>query len=207
MIRRLRREVHDYVLIVNQQQFFQPMTPSPQPPSDPPQAPAQLLAATRNCLGAASWVPGGGRECCPLTVMRSARHDLLSARAYRVWGPSSDVLSGANQCSVPEEGRVKSAEEIMQILEAFDLTGSYRDAAELTGCSHHTVAHYVRAREEGRLTPGRAERRPMLIDPFLPKLEEWLERSKGKIRADVAHDKLVALGYTGSQRTTRRAVA
>ena len=29
----------------------------------------------------------------------------------------------------------------------------------------------------------------------------------GKLRADVAHDKLVALGYTGSQRTTRRAVA
>jgi hypothetical protein len=102
---------------------------------------------------------------------------------------------------------VKSAEEIMQILEAYDLTGSYRDAAELAGCSHHTVARYVRAREQGRLTPGRAERRPMVIDPFLPKVEEWVDRSKGKIRADVAHDKLVALGYTGSERTSRRAVA
>ncbi|PXY28492.1 transposase [Prauserella muralis] len=95
----------------------------------------------------------------------------------------------------------------MQILEAFDLTGSYRDAAELVGCSHHTVAHYVQAREEGRLTPGRSERRPMLVDEFLPKLEEWVDRSKGKIRADVAHDKLVALSFTGSERTTRRAVA
>jgi hypothetical protein len=102
---------------------------------------------------------------------------------------------------------VKSAEEIMQILEAFDLTGSYRDAAELAGCSHHTVAAYVAAREEGRLSPGRAERRPMLVDPFLAKLEEWVDRSRGKIRADVAHDKLVALGYDGSERTTRRAVA
>ena len=102
---------------------------------------------------------------------------------------------------------MKSAEEIMQILEAYDLTGSYRDAAELAGCSHHTVAGYVQAREEGRLTPGRAERRPMLIDAFLPKLEEWVDRSRGKIRADVAHDKLVALGYKGSERTTRRAVA
>jgi hypothetical protein len=102
---------------------------------------------------------------------------------------------------------VKSAEEIMQILEAYDLTGSYRDAAELAGCSHHTVAHYVAAREEGRLSPGRGQRRPMLIDSFLPKLEEWVERSRGKIRADVAHDKLVALGYTGSERTTRRVVA
>jgi hypothetical protein len=34
-----------------------------------------------------------------------------------------------------------------------------------------------------------------------------VERSKGKIRADVAHDKLTALGYDGSERTTRRAVA
>jgi hypothetical protein len=101
---------------------------------------------------------------------------------------------------------VKSAEEIMQILEAFDLTGSCRDAAELAGCSHHTVARYVRAREEGRLTV-RADRRPMLVDPFLLKLEEWVDRSRGKIRADVAHDKLVALGYAGSERTTRRAVA
>jgi len=35
---------------------------------------------------------------------------------------------------------VKSAEEIMNMLEAFDLTGSLRDAGELAGVSHHTVA-------------------------------------------------------------------
>ena len=34
-----------------------------------------------------------------------------------------------------------------------------------------------------------------------------MEASNGKIRADVAHDKLVAMGYVGSERTTRRAVA
>jgi molybdenum-dependent DNA-binding transcriptional regulator ModE len=61
----------------------------------------------------------------------------------------------------PEEGWLKSAEEIMEILEAYDLTGSYRDAGELAGCSHHTVAGYVQAREEGRLSPGRAQRRPI----------------------------------------------
>jgi len=33
---------------------------------------------------------------------------------------------------------MKSREEIMEILEAFDLTHSFRDAAELVGCSHHT---------------------------------------------------------------------
>jgi hypothetical protein len=101
---------------------------------------------------------------------------------------------------------LKSAEEIMQILEAFDLTGSLRDAAELAGCDHHTVARYVAARDDGGLARGRLAR-DQLIDPHLAKLEEWVERSRGKLRADVAHDKLVALGYRGSERTTRRAVA
>ena len=102
---------------------------------------------------------------------------------------------------------MKSAEEIMEILEAYDLTGSLRDAAELAGCSHHTVASLVAARERGELTPGRCKRREMLVDPYLEKLEEWVDRSRGKVRADVAHEKLIALGYTGSERTTRRAVA
>jgi hypothetical protein len=101
---------------------------------------------------------------------------------------------------------VKSAEEIMEILEAFDLTRSYRDAAELAGCDHHTVARYVAARQAGRLTADPVAR-AMVVDPWRAKLEEWVERSRGKLRADVAHDKLVALGYQGSERTTRRAVA
>ena len=47
----------------------------------------------------------------------------------------------------------------------------------------------------------------MAIDAFLDKIEEWVDRSSGQIRADVVHDKLVAMGFTGSERTTRRAVA
>ena len=94
----------------------------------------------------------------------------------------------------------------MEILEAFDLTGSYRDAAELAGCDHHTVARYVAAREAGTLRADPVSR-AMVIDPYRAKLEEWIDRSRGKLRADVAHDKLVALGYGGSERTTRRAVA
>jgi hypothetical protein len=93
----------------------------------------------------------------------------------------------------------------MEILAAFDLTGSFRDAAELAGCSHHTVARYVAAREAGgRLD--KAATRPQLIDEFLPKVEEWVDHSHGKVRADKAHEKLLALGYQGSERTTRRAV-
>jgi hypothetical protein len=102
---------------------------------------------------------------------------------------------------------VKSAEEIMNILEAYDLTGSLRDAAELAGCSHHTVARYVSERERGRAVPVGAQRLSPVIGGFLPKLEELVERSKGKIRADKAHERIAAMGYAGSERTTRRAVA
>ena len=94
----------------------------------------------------------------------------------------------------------------MEILEAFDLTGSLRAAAELAGCSHHTVARLVAEREAAGNTLPRSTR-PALIDEFLPKVEEWVDKSKGKIRADAAHEKLLAMGFTGSERTSRRAVA
>ena len=63
----------------------------------------------------------------------------------------------------------------MQILAAFDLTGSFRAAADLAGCSHHTVARVVAERDAGGAAP--RERRPRLIDEFLPKIEEWVENS------------------------------
>ena len=85
---------------------------------------------------------------------------------------------------------MKSREEIMNMLEAFDLTGSFRDAGELAGCSHHTVAAYVTKRDEGRLGGVGPVRRKRIIDPWLPKIEEWVERSCGKIRADRCHAKL-----------------
>jgi hypothetical protein len=97
---------------------------------------------------------------------------------------------------------VKKAEAIMEILAAYDLTNSYRDAAALVGCAPNTVAHYVAAREAGglRATP---IQRSQLIDPFREKLEEWVEASRGRVRADVAQRKLEAMGYAGSERTTR----
>ena len=108
---------------------------------------------------------------------------------------------------IEQEERVKSREEVMNMLEAFDLTGSLRDAGELAGCSHHTVAAYVAKRDAGELAGAGPRRRERIIDPWLGKIEEWVERSHGKIRADRAFDKLTALGYVGSERTVRRAVA
>jgi hypothetical protein len=66
---------------------------------------------------------------------------------------------------------VKSDEEIMEILEAFDPTGSYRDTAERAGCSPHTAAHRVPARDQGCLSTTPAQG-AQLIDPYLAKLEE-----------------------------------
>jgi transposase len=110
--------------------------------------------------------------------------------------------------TVDREEHVKSREEIMQILEAFDLTGSCKAAGELAGCSHHTVAGWVAKRDAGLLpAPAERVRRERKIDPWLPKIEEWVDRSKAKIRADVAFENLRRLGFDGSERTVRRAVA
>jgi transposase len=100
----------------------------------------------------------------------------------------------------------KSGREIMEIFEAFDLTGTAWSAAQLAGCDAKTVARYVAVREAGGDPLARSSR-PRLIDGFMAKIEELVDRSGGKIRADVAHRKLAAMGYAGSERSTRRAVA
>jgi hypothetical protein len=102
---------------------------------------------------------------------------------------------------------LKNSEEVMEILEAFDLTGTLRGASELAGCDHKTVAHWVRAREEvGGGLPVSVRSRPR-VGAFAVKIAEWVARSRGRMRADVAHQRLLAMGYLGSERTTRRAVA
>jgi transposase len=106
-----------------------------------------------------------------------------------------------------EEAGLKSSEEVMEILAAFDLAGTLRGAAGLAGCDHKTVGHWVRAREEaGGGLPVAVRPRPV-IDGYAGKIEELVERSRGRIRADRVHERLVAMGYVGSERTTRRAVA
>ena len=94
----------------------------------------------------------------------------------------------------------------MEILAAFDLTQSYRGAAEVCGVSHNTVRSYVKAREEGAQAPV-ARQRGRITDPYLPQMKSLVEQSRGKIRGDVVHGKLVDLGYTGSIRTTRYVLA
>ena len=100
----------------------------------------------------------------------------------------------------------KSGREIMEIFEAFDLTGTAWSASQLAGCDPKTVARYVAVRDAGG-NPLEKTARARAIDAHLEKVEELVDRSKGKIRADVVHRKITAMGYRGSERSTRRAVA
>jgi len=100
----------------------------------------------------------------------------------------------------------KSDREIMEILEALDATGVAHSAAPLCNADPKTVRRYALARDLGRPVTAPVLR-PKLIDPFLDKVEEWVDRSEGKVRADVVHERLAAMGFGGNERTTRRAVA
>ena len=79
----------------------------------------------------------------------------------------------------------KSDREIMEILEAFDATGCAHSAAALAGVDPKTVRRYV----EPSARPGEPVDEPVqrakLIDPFMAKIEELVETSEGKVRADV----------------------
>src|SRR6266852_405166 len=138
--------------------------------------------------------PSGGHEISPDGIRQPDRY-----RDGRLSPPR------LHWCA-PRRESVKRTEEIMEILAAYDLTGSFRDAAALVGCDHHTVARYVRARDAGQVSTA-LQRRDQRIDPFREKVEEWVDTSHGRVRADVAHRKLEAMGYDGSERTTRRALA
>ena len=101
----------------------------------------------------------------------------------------------------------KSGRHVMEILEAFDLTHCPHAAAQLTDVDPKTVARYVAIRDAGG-NPFEPAPRNKIIDPYLEKIEELVERSRGKVRADVVHtNHLVPMGFAGDERTTRRAVA
>ena len=102
---------------------------------------------------------------------------------------------------------MKHAEEAAAMLNYYDLTQSLRAAAELAGVSHVTVARYVDLRDRGELPGDPRPPRARVVDDYLDKIEEWVDASQARIRADVCHRKLRAMGYAGSERTTRRAVA
>ena len=89
----------------------------------------------------------------------------------------------------------------MEILEAYDLTKSYRAAAALIGCDHHTVKRYVSARAAG-LDPTSAIGRPRLADAFAAAL--WLRGSISPLTKGVAFCRLRRPGRIGTLGTRWR---
>ena len=67
------------------------------------------------------------------------------------------------------------------------MTGSFRQAAALVGCDHKTVAYWVRLRDEAGGMPAVERARPAMEAVFTAKIDELVDRSRGKIRADKAH--------------------
>jgi len=55
--------------------------------------------------------------------------------------------------------------------------------------------------ELGNGDPLEHAHRARLIDTYMEKVEELVEDSKGKVRADVVHDRLRVMGYEGNERT------
>ena len=85
----------------------------------------------------------------------------------------------------------------MQILEAFDLPGSLRDAAALAGCSHHTVARYVEAHEAGGQLDVPAVR-PQLIDEFQATAPSLLPHDEARKQAPPSRMPLDRSSRTGA---------
>jgi hypothetical protein len=72
---------------------------------------------------------------------------------------------------------MKKPEEVMEILEAYDLTGSLRQAAALAGCDHKTVAYWMRQRELAGGMSVVERKRPAMEEVFAAKVDELVDRS------------------------------
>ena len=92
----------------------------------------------------------------------------------------------------------------MEIVNAYELVGSYRGAAELCGTTHKTVKRVIERREVGQ-----AERRVVAGNTtgVQALISDRVRTSDGRISAKRLLPIVRAAGYTGSARNLRRAVA
>ena len=68
------------------------------------------------------------------------------------------------------------------------------------------MPRYVGTPDDGRTLDATVSR-PKLIDEFRSKIEECVDRSNGKVRAQVALEWLSVMGFTGTERAKLLAVA
>lgn len=101
---------------------------------------------------------------------------------------------------------MKTARQELDIINAFEETGSLRAAAALCGTTHKTVKR-VLVRREGGQRPGRRVPAAGLADGFTDLIFARVKGTDGKITAKRLLPVARAAGYSGSARTFRRAVA
>lgn len=102
---------------------------------------------------------------------------------------------------------MKTAREKLNIITAYEETGSYRAAAELCGTTHKTVRRIVEAARAGAdVSTSRCEA-VRNIDAFGDLVLDKVESSRGRISAKRLLPIARAAGYEGSARNFRRLVA
>jgi len=99
---------------------------------------------------------------------------------------------------------VKTAREKLDILTTYQELGSYRATATLCGTTHKTVRRVV---EQQHRPPPERPPRPKVTDPVLELITAKVKRTDGRISAKRLLPLCRAEGYTGSDRSLRRAVA
>jgi transposase len=95
----------------------------------------------------------------------------------------------------------------LDIINAYEETGSMRTAAALCGTTHKTVKRVLERRAAGQRPGRRRAPRPGLAEPFTDLIYRKVKTTDGRITAKRLLPIARADGYTGSARTFRRAVA
>jgi transposase len=95
----------------------------------------------------------------------------------------------------------------LDIINAYEETGSLRAAAALCGTTHKTVKRVLERREAGQRPGRRRAPEPGLAEPFTALIAAKVKATDGRITAKRLLPVVRAAGYTGSARTLRRAVA
>jgi transposase len=99
---------------------------------------------------------------------------------------------------------VKTARDQLDILTSYAELGSFRAAAALCGTTHKTVRRVIERRSR---PPAERPARPRVTDPVLGLIATKVKRTDGRISAKRLLPLCRAQGYTGSDRSLRRAVA
>lgn len=102
---------------------------------------------------------------------------------------------------------MKTARQELDIINAYEETGSLRAAAALCGTTHKTVKRVLERRAAGQRPGRRKATGAGLADPFKDLIFARVKATDGRITAKRLLPVARAAGYHGSARTFRRAVA